>query len=152
MSRTEPTNINHYVAPSITSRGSSSIIKDNIQRSDEIKTEFTSREGTYKISSLIDNLGKIGTSTCLNEPVKITLLSRIQTIFDTNSQTSSRRSSSTNNNLNSNDDSIEQKRPSLSNGIELNQQNGNILATDILAFNIARELIVYELAEATQVE
>ena len=57
------------------------LTKDSIQRSDEIKTEFTSREGTYKISALIDNLGKIGTSPCLNEPVKITLLSRIQTCF-----------------------------------------------------------------------
>ncbi|CAF5163563.1 unnamed protein product, partial [Rotaria sp. Silwood1] len=97
--------------------------------SDEIKTEFTSREGTYKISSLIDNLGKIGTSTCLNEPVKITLLSRVQNICDTNSQTSSRRSSSINNN---NDNSNEEKQLSLINGNELNQPNGSIFLTDIL--------------------
>ncbi len=150
MARTESSNINHCVAPTITSRASS-LTKDSIQRSDEIKTEFTSREGTYKISSLIDNLGKIGTSTCLNEPVKITLLSRIQTVFDTNSQTSSRRSSATNNNQN--DNLIDQKQSSLSNGNELNQQqNGNTYLTDILAFNVGRELIVYEFAEATQVE
>jgi hypothetical protein len=148
MARTEPSNINHCVNSSVTSRASS-LTKDSIQRNDEIKTEFTSREGTYKISSLIDNLGKIGTSTCLNEPVKITLLSRIQTVLDTNSQTSSRRSSSTNNNNNNQtENSSEQK---LSNGIELNQQNGNILLTDILAFNVGRELIVYEFTEATQV-
>ncbi len=145
MARTEPANINHCVAPSITSRASS-LTKDSLQRNDEIKTEFTSREGTYKISSFIDNLGKIGTSTCLNEPVKITLLSRIQTILDTNSQTSSRRSSSTNNHQTEN--SIEQKQ---SNGNEFNQQNGNFLPTDILAFNIGRELLVYEFTEATQV-
>ncbi|CAF4683546.1 unnamed protein product, partial [Rotaria magnacalcarata] len=72
MARTESLNINHCVASSVTSPVSSSLPKDSIQRSDEIKTEFTSREGTYKISSLIDNLGKIGASTCLNEPVKIT--------------------------------------------------------------------------------
>jgi len=147
MARTEPANINHCVAPSITSRASS-LTKDSLQRNDEIKTEFTSREGTYKISSLIDNLGKIGTSTCLNEPVKITLLSRIQTVFDTiNSQTSSRRSSSINN-----DHSMEEKQTSVSNGSELHQQNGNMFLTDILAFNIGRELIVYEFTEATQVE
>ncbi|CAF1168866.1 unnamed protein product [Adineta steineri] len=147
MARTEPSNINHCVAPSITSRVSN-FTKDSNQRSDEIKTEFTSREGTYKISSLIDNLGKIGSSTCLNEPVKITLLPRIQTIYETtNSQTSSRRSSSTNN---QNDHSIEQKQTSISNGNETNQQNGNIFLTDILAFNVGRELIVYEFAEATQ--
>ncbi len=148
MARTEPSNINHCVAPSITSRASS-LTKDSIQRNDEIKTEFTSREGTYKISSLIDNLGKIGTSTCLNEPVKMTLLSRLQTILDTNSQTSSRRSSSTNTNQPEN--SFEQKQSSLSNGTELNQQNGNTTLTDILAFNVGRELIVYEFTEAIQV-
>jgi hypothetical protein len=138
MARTEPTNINHCVAPSITSRASS-LTKDSIQRNDEIKTEFTSREGTYKISSLIDNLGKIGTSTCLNEPVKITLLSRIQTVLDTNS----RQSSSINN--------IPTENSILSNGTESNQQNGNLLLTDILAFNVGRELIIYEFTEATQV-
>ena len=149
MARTEPSNINHCVAPSVTSRASN-VIKDSIQRSDEVKTEFTSREGTYKISSFIDNLGKIGTSTCLNEPVKITLLPRIQTVVDTNtSRTSSRRSSSTNN---PNDHSMEQKQSSVSNGNELNPQNGNLFLTDILAFNVGRELIVYEFAEATQVE
>jgi hypothetical protein len=146
MARTESANINHCVAPSITSRASS-LTKDSIQRNDEIKTEFTSREGTYKISSFIDNLSKVGTSTCLNESVKITLLSRIQTIIDSNSQTSSRRSSSINNNHQI-ENSIEQKQ---SNGNEFNQQNGNILLTDILAFNIGRELLIYEFTETTQV-
>ncbi|CAF3762591.1 unnamed protein product [Rotaria sp. Silwood1] len=146
MSRTESSNINHCVAPLITSPVNC-FTKDSIQRSDEIKTEFTSREGTYKISSLIDNLGKIGTSTCLNEPVKITLLSRVQNICDTNSQTSSRRSSSINNN---NDNSNEEKQLSLINGNELNQPNGSIFLTDILAFNVGRELIIYEFAEAIQ--
>jgi len=141
MARTELSNINHCVAPSITSRASS-LTKDSIQRNDEIKTEFTSREGTYKISSLIDNLGKIGTNTCLNESVKITLLSRIHNIFNTNSQTSSRRSSSINNQI---ENSLEQKQT------ELNQQNGNLIHTDILAFNVGRELIVYEFTEALQV-
>jgi hypothetical protein len=141
MARTEPSNINHCVPPSITSRASS-LTKDSIQRNDEIKTEFTSREGTYKISSLIDNLGKIGTNTCLNESVKITLLSRINNIFDTNSQTSSRRSSSINNQI---ENSLEQKQ-------SLNQQNGNFIHTDILAFNVGRELIVYEFTEASQVK
>jgi hypothetical protein len=141
MARTEPSNINHCVPPSITSRASS-LTKDSIQRNDEIKTEFTSREGTYKISSLIDNLGKIGTNTCLNESVKITLLSRINNIFDTNSQTSSRRSSSINNQI---ENSLEQKQT-------LNQQNGNLIHTDILAFNVGRELIVYEFTEASQVK
>ncbi|CAF3598986.1 unnamed protein product [Rotaria socialis] len=141
MARTEPSNINHCVASSVTSPVSSSLSKDSIQRSDEIKTEFTSREGTYKISSLIDNLGKIGTSTCLNEPVKITLLSRVETICDTNSQASSRRSSLTN------DNSIEQKPLLLTNG---NKVNGTMFFTDILAFNVGKELIIYEFAEATQ--
>ncbi len=142
MARTEPSNINHCVPPSITSRASS-LTKDSIQRNDEIKTEFTSREGTYKISSLIDNLGKIGTNTCLNESVKITLLSRINNIFDTNSQTSSRRSSSINNQIENS--LVEQKQ-------SLNQQNGNFIHTDILAFNVGRELIVYEFTEASQVK
>ncbi|CAF1182087.1 unnamed protein product [Adineta ricciae] len=149
MARPEPSNINHCVAPSITSRASN-FPKDDNQRSDEIKTEFTSREGTYKISSFIDNIGKIGTNTCLSEPVKITLLPRIQTNFDmTNSQTSSRRSSSTNNNTTSNsiDHSNEQKQISATNGYD---SNGNLILTDILAFNIGRELIIYEFAEATQ--
>jgi len=148
MARTEPSNINHCVAPSITSRASSLTKDSSIQRNDEIKTEFTSREGIYKISSLIDNLGKIGTNTCLNESVKITLLSRIHTILDTNSQTSSRRSSTINNQI---ENSFEQKQSLTSNGIELNQQNGNIILTDILAFNVGRELIVYEFTEASQV-
>ncbi|CAF1015272.1 unnamed protein product [Rotaria sordida] len=145
MARTEPSNINHCIASSITSPiVNNNFIKDSIQRNDEIKTEFTLREGTYKISSLIDNLGKIGTNTCLNEQVKITLLSRIQTICDTNSQLNSRRSSSTNEN------SIEQKQLSLINENELNQPNDSIFLTDILVFNVGRELIVYEFAEATQ--
>ncbi|CAF0965913.1 unnamed protein product [Rotaria sordida] len=145
MARTEPSNINHCIASSITSPiVNNNFIKDSIQRNDEIKTEFTLREGTYKISSLIDNLGKIGTNTCLNEQVKITLLSRIQTICDTNSQSNSRRSSSTNEN------SIEQKQLSLINENELNQPNDSIFLTDILVFNVGRELIVYEFAEATQ--
>ncbi|UJR09690.1 hypothetical protein I4U23_013922 [Adineta vaga] len=150
MARTEPANINHCVTSSITSRASN-FPKDNIQHSDEIKNEFTSREGTYKISSFIDNLGKIGTNTCLNEPVRITLLPRIQTNFDTTtttSQTNSRRSSSTNNNPI--DQTIEQKQTPITNGNEFHQQNGNHILTDILAFNVGRELIVYEFSEATQ--
>src|ERR1700761_2858892 len=142
MARTETSNFSHPtsitgLASSVISRSNTNQTKDHVQRSDIVKTEFTAREGTYKISSFIDNLGKIGTNTCLNEPVKITLLSRIQTVLDTNSQTSSRRSSSTNNNQNEN--STEQKQSSLSNGNECNQQNGNIVLTDILAFNIGRE-------------
>ena len=166
MARTETSNFSHSsipitgVASAVTSRSNNNISKDHIQRSDIVKTEFTAREGTYKISSLIDNLGKLGTNTCLNEPVKVTLLTRIQTLLNGNSETSSRRSSTTNNNLNStrnsldnqsNENSIEQRRSPISNGIEINQQNGNVIITEILAFNVGRELIVYEFAEATQV-
>lgn len=150
MARAEPSNINNCIAPSINSPVSNSLTKDSIQRSDEIKTEFTSREGTYKISSLIDNLNKVGTNTCLNEPVKITVLSRVQTICDTNSQTSSRRSSCAN--AVPHENSLEQKKSSLTNGNEFNSQNRTILLTDILAFNVGRELILYEFAEATQVK
>lgn len=145
MARTEPSNINQCVAPCITPRACS-FPKDNIQCSDEIKTEFTSREGTYKISSLIDNLGKIGTNTCLSEPVRITVLPRIQAVFDAaTSQTSSRRSSSANQPLEHASDA------KATNGNEFSQTQPNVLLTDILAFNVGRELIVYEFAEATQV-
>ena len=90
-----------------------------------------------KISSLIDNLGKIGTNTCLNEPVKITLMTRLQTT----SQTSSRRSSNQENQ--SNEYNHERKNSLIS--------NGHSLTTEILAFNVGRELIIYEFSEATQV-
>ena len=151
MARTEPSNISQCVAPSITSRASS-LAKDQLQRSDEIKTEFTSREGTYKISALIDNLGKLGTNTCLNEPVKITLLTRLQSVSDPNSSaSSSRRSSAGNNHSNAHEHSLEHTRSSLSNGVETSAANGSLLLTDILAFNVGRELVVHEFAEATQV-
>jgi hypothetical protein len=156
MARTETSNFSHSipitgVASSVTSRSNNNISKE---RSDIIKTEFTAREGTYKISSLIDNLGKLGTNTCLNEPVKVTLMTRIQAIVNGNSETSSRRSSTTNNNhLDNpvNETSVERRRSSISNGTEINQQNGNVIITEILAFNVGRELIIYEFAEATQV-
>lgn len=137
MSRIEPSNINHCIAPSINSP-ITNLAKDSIQHNDEIKTEFTSREGTYKISSLIDNLGKIGPSTCLNEPVRITLLPHIQTF---SSQNSSRRSSSSAATSHHDNNLIEQKTLS----------NGNSVLTDILAFNVGRELIVYEFSETSQV-
>jgi hypothetical protein len=171
MARTETTTFSHPttttsisgVASSLASRSSinpSGGTKEQIQRGDEVKTEFSAREGSYKISSLIDNLGKLGTSTCLSEPVKITLITRIQTTPEPNSETSSRRSSSATNNhthhplattdSNSGDNPIE-RQSSISNGIELSQQNGSVLLTEILAFNVGRELIIYEFAEATQV-
>jgi len=135
MARAETTsNISHTnLASSVNSRTTIQQTKDPLQRSDIIKTEFHSREGLYKISSLIDNLGKIGTNTCLNEPVKITLMTRLQTLTD--SQTSSRRSSTTNSDNNTNHE-------------HSNEQH--LITTDILAFNIGRELILYEFAEATQ--
>jgi hypothetical protein len=167
MARTETSNFSHS-AP-ITSLASSVISRSNTNQTnitkdrDIVKTEFTAREGTYKISSLIDNLGKTGTNTCLNEPVKITLMTKIQTIIDSNSETSSRGSSTTNNNNNNqtsttvsldnqpNEHYLERRRSSTSNGIEGNQQNENVIITEILAFNVGRELIIYEFAEATQV-
>ena len=78
MARPEPSNINPCVAASSITSRASSLSKDQFQRTDEIKNEFTSREGNYKISALIDNLGKLGSNNCLNEPVKITLLHRSQ--------------------------------------------------------------------------
>lgn len=105
MARIESANINHCVLTR----------KDSIPRHDEIKTEFTAREGTYKVSSFIDTLGRLASNTCLNEPVKITLRSRIQTIVDDGTR-------------------------------------GNILLTDVLAYNVGRELLVYEFTEAIQVE
>ncbi|CAF4427709.1 unnamed protein product, partial [Rotaria sp. Silwood2] len=170
MARTETSNFSHStpintLTSSVTSRSCNNqvnIAKDQIQRSDIVKTEFTAREGTYKISSIIDNLGKFGTNTCLNEPVKITLMTRIQTITDSNSQTSSRRSSTLNNTSNnhdsiqpnldnqSNENSNERRPSSILNEIDINQQNGNLIVTEILAFNVGRELIIYEFAEATQ--
>ena len=159
----QPTSITD-LASTITSRSNNNqtnISKDQIQRSDLVKTEFTAREGTYKISSLIDNLGKIGTNTCLNEPVKITLITRMQTIIESNSETSSIRSSSTANYNHTSttptldnqlhEHFIETRRSSISNEIDINQQNGNVVATELLAFNIGRELITYEFTEATQV-
>jgi len=166
MARTETSNFSHStpitgLASSVIPRSNTNQTKDHIQRSDIVKTEFTSREGTYKISSLIDNLGKIGSNTCLNEPVKITLMTRIQTIIDSNSETSSRHSSTINNANNqnlttinfdnqSNEHYLERRHSATSNGIETNQQNGNMIMTEILAFNVGRELIIYEFAEATQ--
>ncbi|CAF1118999.1 unnamed protein product [Adineta steineri] len=169
MARTETSNFSHptsiiSLSSTVTSRSTinqSNVPKDQNQRSDIVKTEFTAREGTYKISSLIDNLGKIGTNTCLNEPVKITLMTRIQTRIDSNSETSSTHSSSTttNNNVNSttshldnqsNEHGTDVKRLSISNESELNQQNGNILTTELLACNVGREMVIYEFAEATQ--
>jgi len=168
MARTETSNFSHptsitTLASSVISRSNTNqtnIAKDHIQRSDIVKSEFTAREGTYKISSLIDNLGKTGTNTCLNEPVKMTLMTRIQRIIDSNSETSSRRSSTTNNNPNSitasfdnqsNEHFHERRRSSISNGNEIHPQNDNVIVTEILAFNIGRELIIYEFSEATQV-
>jgi len=160
MARTEtsnfsqPTSINS-LASTIASRSTNhqtNIPKDQIQRSDIVKTEFTAREGTYKISSLIDNLGKLGTNTCLNEPTKITLMTRIQTIIDSNSETSSIHSSTIPNlNNQSNEHLPETRRSSISNEVEINQQNANIIVTELLVFNVGRELIIYEFAEATQV-
>ncbi|CAF3395769.1 unnamed protein product [Rotaria sp. Silwood1] len=170
MARTETSNFSHStpintLTSSVTTRSynnSTNITKDQIQRSDIVKTEFTAREGTYKISSIIDNLGKFGTNTCLNEPIKITLMTRIQTNVDSNSQTSSRRSSTLNNTINnhnsiisnqdnqSNENTIETRPSSTLNGIEINQQNGNLIVTEILAFNVGRELIIYEFSEPTQ--
>lgn len=161
MARTETLNFNHQtpitgLASSVISRSNTNQTKDHLQRNDIVKTEFISREGTYKISSLIDNLGKTGTNTCLNEPVKISLITRIQTVSDSNSEASSRRSSTTNNHPNStaisldnpsNEHYLERRRSSF----ESNQQNGNLIITEILAFNVGRELIIYEFAEATQV-
>jgi hypothetical protein len=166
MARTETSNFSHStpitgLASSVISRSNTNQTKDPTQRSDIVKTEFTSREGTYKISSLIDNLGKIGTNTCLNEPVQITLMTRIQTVTDSNSETSSRHSSTTatnhpNSSINhfdnrSNEHLLRRRGSSTSDGIEINQQNGNVIMTEILAFNVGRELIIYEFAEATQV-
>jgi hypothetical protein len=157
MARTETSNFSQSTPiNTLASRNQTNLTKD---RSDIVKNEFTVREGTYKISSLIDNLGKSGTNTCLNEPVKITLLTRIQSITDSKSETSSRRSSTTNNNHHSISTSLDnqsnehfnERRSSTSNGGGVNEQNGNVIITEILAFNVGRELIIYEFAEATQV-
>ena len=99
-------------------------LSTNNLNKDEIKTEFNSHEGTYKISALINNLEKINTNQCLNQPIKITLISRIKKI-------NSYCSSITNNNM--------------------IDENENIIQTDILVFNIGRELIIYEFIEPTQV-
>jgi hypothetical protein len=155
MARIETSNFSHpNLASSINSRNQTNSTKD---RNDIVKNEFTVREGTYKISALVDNLSKIGTNICLNEPVKITLLTRLQTIIDSNSSTSSRRSSTTNNNHQSilpnldNEHFSDGRRSSTSENGGINKQNGNIVITEILAFNVGRELIIYEFSEATQV-
>ena len=144
MARAEPSNINYWVAPARSSP-INSLTKGSIQRGDEIKSEFTLREGTYKISSLIDHTSKSDTKTCLNESVKLTLLPRMKTISDTNTYTSSRCSSLVNNH-----NSDEQRL--LSNDNDLNQTNRNRIFTDILAFNIGRELIIYEFTEVKKVK
>ncbi|CAF4999918.1 unnamed protein product [Rotaria magnacalcarata] len=167
MARTETSNFSHptpinNLASSVSPRSynnSTNLTKDQIQRSDIVKTEFTAREGVYKVSSIIDNLGKFGTNTSLSESVKITLMTRIRTVVDSNSQSSSRRSSTLNNQNSitngidnqSTENSNETKPSSISNGTEINQPNGNVIITEILAFNVGRELIIYEFAEATQV-
>lgn len=162
MARTETSNFSHpstttpNLASSVISRSNLNQTKDHGQRSDIVKTEFNAREGTYKVSSMIDNLGKTGTNTCLSESVQITLLTRLQTMNDSNSNISSRRSSIANNHPNSTGNSLDnhsndQRRSSRSSGIESNQQNGNVMTTEVLAFNVGRELIIYEFAEATQV-
>ncbi|CAF1022635.1 unnamed protein product [Didymodactylos carnosus] len=143
-------------------------------RRDEVKSEFSAREGRYKISSVIDHLGKHCSTytTTLSEPVKITLLQRTQQIVhnSTNqsnsaSETSSRRSSSLtandkppNSNVDGSGDYL--TKQSISNGVETGGtngyavQNGNvngtILLTEVLAFNVGRELLVYEFTEAKQ--
>ncbi|CAF4749110.1 unnamed protein product, partial [Rotaria magnacalcarata] len=166
MARTETSNFSHptpinNLASSVSPRSynnSTNLTKDQIQRSDIVKTEFTAREGVYKVSSIIDNLGKFGTNTSLSESVKITLMTRIRTVVDSNSQSSSRRSSTLNNQNSitngidnqSTENSNETKPSSISNGTEINQPNGNVIITEILAFNVGRELIIYEFAEATQ--
>ena len=145
MARPEPSNMNPCVAAaSLGTRPPNNFSKDQFQRNDEIKNEFQSREGVYKISAWINDPGKLGSNACLNEPVKLTLLHRSQLISNPNSSNSSRRSSSTGNPLEANNPLIEPTRTSLT-------SNGNVLLTDILAFNVGRELIVYEFAEATQV-
>lgn len=170
MARTETSNFSHSAPISnLTStvaprsyNNQTNLTKEQIQRNDIVKNEFTAREGTYKVSSVIDNLGKFGANTCLNESVKVTLIKRVQNNLDSNSQSSSRRSSTLNNNNNnnsttnsldnqSNENSNETKSLPISNGVELNQQNGNVILSEILAFNVGRELLIYEFAEATQV-
>jgi len=122
MARTEqPTTINHSIQSNFTSRPSSNLAKDSTQRNDEIKSEFHLREGTYKISSLIDNLGKFGTNNCLNESVKMTLLTRVH--IQTNAENESVNSEI-------NETSIEQ--------------------TNILVFNLGRELLIHEFNERRQ--
>ena len=171
MARTETSNFSHpsasatttasNLASSVIPRSNPNQTKDHVQRSDIVKTEFHAREGTYKISAVIDNLSKTGTSTCLSEPVQVTLLTRLQTISNSNSETSSRRSSIANNHHHHNsltttncldNHSNDQRRSPPSTAIEINQANGNVMITEILAFNIGRELIIYEFAEATQVD
>lgn len=169
MARTETSNFSHpsastttttaaiNLASSVIPRSNPNQTKDHVQRSDIVKTEFHAREGIYKISAVVDNLSKTGTSTCLNEPVQMTLLTRLQTISNSNSETSSRRSSIVNNHHNSttnnclDNHSSDQRRSPSSSGIEMNQTNGNVMITEILAFNIGRELIIYEFTESTQV-
>lgn len=148
MARTETSHFPNGVP----SRSRSNLPKDPLQSTDTIKTEFTAREGLYKIASLIDNLGKYASNTCLSEPVKLTCVTRVQTIVDEHSETSSRRSSSTSQSHPEHGLTERQRCQSLlSQGSERNQQNGNILLTELLAFNLGRELIVYEFPEATQV-
>lgn len=122
MARTEPPTTNHSIQSNFTSRPSS-LTKDSTQRNDEIKNEFHLREGTYKISSFIDNLGKFGTNNCLNEPVKMTLLTRVQINTETTSL---------------NDSSVD----------ETNENVNNF--ADILVFNLGRELIIHKFDERKQ--
>ncbi|CAF1280597.1 unnamed protein product [Adineta ricciae] len=169
MARSETSNFSHPssitgLASTITARptlNQTNLSKDPNQLSDNIKNEFLSREGTYKISSFIDNLGKSNSNTCLNEPVKITLMTRLQPLNGCNSETSSMNSSSTlNNNRQSNTPSLENqpneqqyfemKQSAFSNGVETSQQNGNMISTQLLTFNIGRELIMYEFTDSTQ--
>ncbi|UJR36414.1 hypothetical protein I4U23_029137 [Adineta vaga] len=169
MARTEPSNFSHPpsifgLASTITTRSTinqTNLSKDPNQRNDNIKTEFISREGTYKVSSFIDNLGKSGSNTCLNEPVRLTLITRLQSLNESNSETSSLHSSLTiNNNRQSIPPSLEnpsndqqfdgRKHSAVSNGIEGNEQSENVITSELLAFNIGRELIMYEFNEATQ--
>lgn len=147
MARPEPSNITQCVSPtSITSRASS-LSKDQYRHNDEMKNEFSSREGSYKICALIDNLGKLGSANCLSEAVKMTVLHRSQFMSNPNSSNSSRRSSSTGHSPEQINESSRSSVPT-SNGIET---NGTVLLTDLLAFNVGRELIIHEFTEATQV-
>lgn len=118
-------------------RTSAQINRNYFSSSDFIPNEFQIGDDLYKICSFIDHRAKTGQTICFNEPVKMTSITRLQRRrIDENP--------STINQFDVEENEDERDRTAIS-------THGNLFRTELLMFNLGRELILYEFPEMTQV-